>query len=158
VSADIDFGLQAPSGVLLNALRDMGEPLGQHEAPDGYPEVASAWISTNGLYQRMNFSLALTSGQLSGITIDLDAADRLFREVGLQEPTAAQINEARSLIARRAALAAGGAQASMMMMAEDMQDNTTRRRNQRPSEPPGPTELRAIAAAVHLGSPAFQKR
>jgi uncharacterized protein (DUF1800 family) len=159
VGAEFDLQIYTPYASLRRAFLEMGEPLANHEAPDGYPEVASAWISTNALYQRMSFALSLTSGQLRGISANLEAADRLFRELGYPEPTPAQIADAGSLLARRAALGGGGA-AAMMMSAEDQQNPMKGRMSAQrsPEQPPGTAELRAIATAVYLGSPQFQKR
>jgi uncharacterized protein (DUF1800 family) len=164
VSADIDFSLEPTYGALTRALREMGEPLGQHEAPDGYPDVGSAWVSTNTLYQRMSFSLALTSGQLPGIRVDPDAAARLFHEMGYGDPTPGQITQAQALLARRAALGAGGAAAGMMMADEAPKNDMGMRKakaggaNAAAGAPPSVAELKAIATAIHLGSPQFQKR
>jgi uncharacterized protein (DUF1800 family) len=51
----------------------MGQPLFRLQTPDGYPDVASAWITTNGLMGRWNFALALTSNSLKDCKVDLDA-------------------------------------------------------------------------------------
>lgn len=156
VEADIDLGRLAPGGALTRALREMGEPLADHEAPDGYPEVANAWVSTNALYQRMNFALALTSGQVPGVAVNLERAELLFRQLGYPDPSPSQIAQARSLLARRATLGAGGVAASMM--ADEDMGAATMKGTAGETLPPSDAEIRAIATAVHLGSPLFQKR
>ena len=156
VDAEIDVSRVAPGTALGRVLTQMGEPLGQHEAPDGYPEVATAWISTSALYERMSFALALTSGQVPGITVDLARADEHFREMHYSAPTPPQIAQARSLLARRATLGAGGAAASMMA-ADDM-GAATMKGTTGAQPPASDAQIRAIATAIHLGSPLFQKR
>ncbi|MCL4871760.1 MAG: DUF1800 family protein [Anaerolineae bacterium] len=51
-------------------LERMGQPLFQWSAPDGYPDVSTAWV--NNLLPRWNFALALTTGQLRGVTTSLE--------------------------------------------------------------------------------------
>lgn len=43
------------------ALREMGQPLYFAPAPTGYDEDAAAWVSANGLVQRLNFAIALAA-------------------------------------------------------------------------------------------------
>ncbi len=164
VQADIDFTLDATRTALNRTLRDMGERLFDHLAPDGYPEVATAWVSTNSLYQRMSFALNLTGGQIPGIRVDVDAAARLFQEMGYAEPTPQQITQAQALLARRASHG-GGDGASGMMASGMMTSETQPKKGEKATKagaastaPPSVAELRAIATAVHLGSPQFQKR
>jgi len=165
VQADIDFTLDATRTALTRTLREMGEPLFQHLAPDGYPEVATAWVSTNSLYQRMSFALNLTSGQIPGVRVNVDAAAGLFREMGYAEPAPQQVTQARALLERRAAGGAGGGGYGMMA-SESMTSGTQPKPGKKSvpktgtasATPPSDAELRAIATAVHLGSPQFQKR
>ncbi len=51
----------------------MGEPLYLCEPPNGYPDVASAWVSSSALLNRMNFAVLLAAGRLPGVRIDPDA-------------------------------------------------------------------------------------
>ena len=63
---------------LLQAVRQLGEPLYMCQPPTGYPDRADAWVNTGTLLNRMNFALALVSGRMRGVvpqTIDaLDAS------------------------------------------------------------------------------------
>jgi uncharacterized protein (DUF1800 family) len=52
---------------LVQSLRDLGMPLYGAEPPTGYADRASAWVNTGALLSRMNFALALTSGELRGV-------------------------------------------------------------------------------------------
>ena len=51
---------------LLRYLARMGEPLFLAQAPTGYPDIASSWISADMLLTRMNFVADLTSNRLPG--------------------------------------------------------------------------------------------
>lgn len=157
VSAEIDLALEGGLQSIDRTLNQMGERLGDHLAPDGYPEIGSAWVSTNTLYQRMSFALSLTSGQIPGVRPRLDAAAALLREMGYGDPTAQQIAQARTLLARRTNARAGGAGGMMTegqtdMMGKGMGSSAAA------AAPPTADELKAIATAIHLGSPSFQKR
>lgn len=48
---------------LIGHLTLMGQPLFLWETPDGYPDTADAWSSTNGTLARWNYALALAYGQ-----------------------------------------------------------------------------------------------
>jgi len=45
----------------------LGQPMFGHAAPDGYPEVGSAWMNTGSILNRINFGLAAASGRVPGI-------------------------------------------------------------------------------------------
>ncbi|MBS1660581.1 MAG: DUF1800 domain-containing protein [Bacteroidetes bacterium] len=51
----------------------MGEKKYFYQAPTGFPDKGSYWINTGSLLNRMNFGLALASGRIPGISIDLAA-------------------------------------------------------------------------------------
>ena len=78
------------SPYLLKTLSEMGEALYLCEEPTGYPDVASAWINTNSLLQRLNFALVLSANRVRGVEVDLGSAQPLFRELGLSEPDSRQ--------------------------------------------------------------------
>lgn len=67
-------------------LRQMGQLPFHWPYPDGYPDVTSAW-ATN-LLPRWNFSLALMSGQVNGISVPLE---RLL-ESGMAQNTASALD------------------------------------------------------------------
>ena len=158
-SARREGTVTALTGGRAGILTQMGQPMGQRETPDGYPDVAAAWMSTSALQQRMNFSLALTSGQLPGIRADVAAAERAFRELGYPAPTPTQISQAQAILAQRAARGAAGAGGRMGaegMMAAGGADAVQGKPGV--ARAPSPTELLSIATAIYLGSPQFQKR
>ncbi len=57
-------------GPLLGTLNRMGMPLYQMVPPTGYPMTASAWMNSEALIDRMNYALALSSGQVGGTNFD----------------------------------------------------------------------------------------
>jgi uncharacterized protein (DUF1800 family) len=68
VGADVDT---APR--LAQLVARLGEPLYQHVAPDGYAEREEAWVNSGALLARMNAALALASGRMPGVAVNLDA-------------------------------------------------------------------------------------
>lgn len=59
------------SPALLGLLRKMGEPLYGFQAPTGYPDTAEDWVNTGALLERMNFAVALASGRIPNVKINL---------------------------------------------------------------------------------------
>ena len=156
---------------LLNGLNQamgrMGEQLYGRETPDGWPDVAAEWLSTNSLLQRMRFAFRVASGEFRGITPNLDRAQALMRQMGLPEPTLEQIE-----VSQRLAAAAARAEDEMMasdeaMMAEaTVEDEKTAAVEDTSAmageaaekdEEPKYTAQQVIVATM-LGSPNFQKR
>ncbi len=70
---------------LIHWLRQLGQPLFMWPAPDGYPDVASAW--SNKLLSRWNFALALVQGRVRGVTVPWPAATLEKLEVELLAAT-----------------------------------------------------------------------
>ncbi|HST50595.1 MAG TPA: DUF1800 domain-containing protein [Pyrinomonadaceae bacterium] len=56
---------------LTQWISKMGEPLYGYIAPTGYPDVATYWVNTGALLERLNFSLALVSNRIPGTRVDL---------------------------------------------------------------------------------------
>ena len=156
---------------LLNGLNQamgrMGEQLYGRETPDGWPDVAAEWLSTNSLLQRMRFAFRVASGEFRGITPNLDRAQALMRQMGLPEPTLEQIE-----VSQRLAAAAARAEDEMMagdeaMMAEATVEDEKMAAVEGSSamageaaekdEEPKYTAQQVIVATM-LGSPNFQKR
>jgi uncharacterized protein (DUF1800 family) len=55
---------------LVQKIADLGQPLYNKMEPTGYPNIGDAWLSTVGVMGRMNFSAALASGLVPGVTLD----------------------------------------------------------------------------------------
>lgn len=58
---------------LYNWINKMGEKMYYYQAPTGFPDKGQYWINTGALLNRMNFGLALASGRIQGIKINLSA-------------------------------------------------------------------------------------
>ncbi|MEO6285804.1 MAG: DUF1800 domain-containing protein [Dyadobacter sp.] len=56
---------------LYSWVTKMGEKMYYYQAPTGFPDRAQYWINTGALLNRMNFGLALASGRIPGIRVDL---------------------------------------------------------------------------------------
>ena len=56
---------------LYNWVNRMGEKKYYYQAPTGYPDKGNYWINTGSLLNRMNFGLALASGRIPGVRVDL---------------------------------------------------------------------------------------
>ena len=57
---------------LSRVVAQLGQPLYLQAVPTGYPETADAWVSSGSLLQRMNVAVALASGNLKGVQVDLE--------------------------------------------------------------------------------------
>jgi len=85
---------------LVQKVADLGQPLYNKMAPTGYPNTGDGWLSTSGIMGRMNFSAALLSGLVPGVTLDAArlagkdelaiARDLLGREASPQTQAAIQ--------------------------------------------------------------------
>jgi hypothetical protein len=56
---------------LTRQLNNMGMPLYGAQPPTGYSMKAESWVSSSALLTRMNFALALTSGKIKGVKVDV---------------------------------------------------------------------------------------
>ena len=119
---------------LLGALRQLGELPFMRLTPDGYPETAAFWMNSGAILTRMNLALALASGRLPGVASDLD--------------TLIPLTDDREALVRRVNAAVLGGQAS---------DRTLETIRQQIADLPNPRNARAMAVALALGSPDFQK-
>jgi uncharacterized protein (DUF1800 family) len=55
---------------IVQALAKMGMPLYQMQPPTGYSANGQAWMNSDALLERLNFSVSLTSGGLGGVNFD----------------------------------------------------------------------------------------
>ena len=69
---------------LLRYLGRMGEPLFLAQAPTGYPDIASSWISADMLLTRMNFAIDLVANRLPETKVAVETlkdCDGLVRRI-----------------------------------------------------------------------------
>ncbi len=55
---------------IVQALNKMRMPLYQMQPPTGYSTKAENWINSGALLERLNYSIALTSGGMGGVNFD----------------------------------------------------------------------------------------
>ncbi len=66
----------------------LGEPLFQHQAPNGYPETGESWMNSGAILARINFGLAVAANRVPGASLD-----RWPEAAALQDaPRAAQVD------------------------------------------------------------------
>lgn len=58
---------------LYQWINKMGQKLYNYQAPTGFPDRGQYWINTGSLLNRMNFGLALSTGKIPGIKLNLAA-------------------------------------------------------------------------------------
>lgn len=58
-------------GGVLDWLKRMGQPVYGKVTPDGYPDMASEWLSNNDLLTRLNFATALTLNNVRGTKVSV---------------------------------------------------------------------------------------
>ncbi|MEN0055946.1 MAG: DUF1800 domain-containing protein [Mucilaginibacter sp.] len=58
---------------LFSWISKMGERIYYYQAPTGFPDKGQYWINTGALLNRMNFGLALATGRIPGVKVDLAA-------------------------------------------------------------------------------------
>ena len=152
VSAEFaDFDAYGPffAGNSQGILNRMGERLYRYEAPDGNPDVGSAWMNSNALLARLDFANALATGRLQGVTGNLRSAQRLLEQLGLPRPTPAQLEQTKAMLQKSATSTAAPA---------GMQSSTMMAGGSAAAAAPAPIDPTALAVAAMLGSPQFQKR
>ncbi len=56
---------------LTQEIARMGQPLYQYQAPTGYPDRATQWMTSGSLVERLNFGVALAANRVPGTSVDL---------------------------------------------------------------------------------------
>jgi uncharacterized protein (DUF1800 family) len=95
--AETDAGLP-----VLFFIGRMGQPMFQYQAPTGFPDRATTWITPAGLLMRMKFAAALATGRIAGTTIDAERAARVLQEGNLGDAPLGGAEGSRSPQARLA--------------------------------------------------------
>ncbi|CAN5504199.1 DUF1800 domain-containing protein [soil metagenome] len=79
IAAARALGVETDGKQLAQQIRQLGQPFFGEPAPNGYPDVAPAWLSTSGLLGRWNYGLGLAAGKLPNLQVnylpDLAGAD-----------------------------------------------------------------------------------
>ncbi len=143
---------------LTRQLNNMGMPLYGAQPPTGYSMKAETWVSSSALLNRMNFALALTSGKIKGVKVDMAKWGK---------SRAATPDTDGTLATLEASLVAGGVSKqthdSIAAQIEAAEKNGARQMPEdktglhKPEEAARPSDLSTIAGLL-LGSPEFQRR
>lgn len=113
----------------------MGQPLYAFQAPTGYSENSSDWVSSGALIARLNFALDLTNGRIADLQI---SRDKLFHDV-LPDDKTAMLERLENVI-----------------LQGDV-SSSTRKTLASQIAPDAPFDAAKIGALL-LGSPEFQRR
>ncbi len=119
-------------------IHEMGQPLFAHAAPNGYPEVSRQWVSPGALIDRLNFAMALTDGDVTGIRTEPAA---LVTGADADQPSAVLETLTQSLLHGDVTPAT----------------RKTLENNGLPQEGQGTVSVAKLTALI-LGSPEFQRR
>jgi uncharacterized protein (DUF1800 family) len=169
-----------PDSTVRTALviAQLGQPLYQHESPNGYPETSSDWINTGAILGRINFGVAMAGGRFPGV----NAANWPVADSLSQAPRSTQVDavvrailggeaspDTRRILETGANPLAASADSSEAGMPGS--DARPERRDARRDDPaparrrgrrnaPAPRELKGLAELVGLalGAPEFQRR
>jgi len=72
---------------IIQIIERMGQPIYRFDAPTGFPDRASYWMSNGAVIERINFGIALTNNRISGTRIDLKGyADAQAAALALGSP------------------------------------------------------------------------
>ncbi len=151
--ADVDDAMP-----LARQLNNMGMPLYGAQPPTGYSMKAETWVSSSALLNRMNFALALTSGKVRGVKVDV-----VQLEGGPPPPTDAFLAlsalEGKLLVADVSKQThdsiVAQIEAPAKVPASDQQNKNPQSKDKRAQ--PKPPDASTIAGLL-LGSPEFQRR
>jgi uncharacterized protein (DUF1800 family) len=93
-------GLPDASQRTVQLVARLGQPIFGKETPNGYPDVADAWMNTGAILNRINFGVAVAANQVPGVTLDRwPSAAKLrnaAREQQVEEVIATLLNGAAS--------------------------------------------------------------
>jgi len=120
---------------LAQLVARLGEPLYQHVAPDGYAEREEAWVNSGALLARMNAAVALASGRMPGVSVNLDAI----------APAGADPDSLIAAIDRT-------------VFAGTLSAHTRQVLREQVKDVADPAQARALAVGLALGGPEFQRQ
>jgi uncharacterized protein (DUF1800 family) len=145
---------------LTRQLNNMGMPLYGAQPPTGYSMKAETWVSSSALLNRMNFALALTSGKIKGVKVDV------AQLAGGNLPSVPPDSNL-ALSALETSLLAGDvskqthdsitAQIETATTSNTQQKQGNKTAPRKPADQPRSSDVNTIAGLL-LGSPEFQRR
>ena len=173
--------LEAPADPTLRTAQlvsRLGQPLFGHQAPNGYPETAEAWMNTGAILNRINFGLTVASDRVPGVRLArwslYDSLRALDRDAQVDEVIRALLGGAVSSDTREILrsgtnplLRARGGAETLDPLDDDSTDMTmapatpatpaTAKARRREAGMGPPTGLAQIVGLA-LGAPEFQRR
>ena len=69
-----------PTPRTARVIATLGQPIFGKETPNGYPDVADAWLNTGAILNRINFGTMAVSGQVPGISLERWPLARTVRD------------------------------------------------------------------------------
>jgi hypothetical protein len=135
-------------------------PLYGMQPPTGYSMKSDAWLNSSALLGRMNFSLALMSGKISGVRVD---ADYLVKDgATASATTTVSPDSQRALAVLEGSLLAGDvSKQTHEAIARELETQAPSRAEKPPARSgdlPAPAPRVSAIAGLILGSPEFQKK
>jgi len=167
---------------LYNWITRMGEKMYAYQAPTGFPDKGQYWINSGALLNRMNFGLALASGRIPGVKVNLTALnndhepessqDALFtyskliipeRNIGQSIKTLSPMLNDPKLIekvdkASSVATPANSDQMNMPQMDSKPENKPRQNKREKMQNNPGNNTMLAQVVGVIIGSPEYQRR
>jgi uncharacterized protein (DUF1800 family) len=163
-----------PTPRTARVVQQLGQPIFGKETPNGYPDVADAWLNTGAILNRINFGTMAVSGQVPGVLLDrwptAQAVKDASREVQVDAVVASLLGGGVSTDTRQILVtgrnpfleANPNAAADTSLMIDDDPPAMTIGAGRRPGRErlakPRPLDAFAQIVGLALGSPEFQRR
>ncbi len=163
---------------LYNWANKMGQRMYAYQAPTGFPDKAQYWINSGALLTRMNFGLALASGRIPGVRVDLAALNHnrepesaevaltVYSKIIMPERNLSAAIKQLTPMLTQADLAEKVAAAAAKATPADSLNNTMiagtgslkNRRSTAVNAPTKDSPMLAQVVGIIIGSPEFQRR
>nr|WP_294790881.1 DUF1800 domain-containing protein [uncultured Mucilaginibacter sp.] len=164
---------------LYNWANKMGQRVYAYQAPTGFPDRSQYWINSGALLNRMNFGLAMATGRVPGVKIDLaalnnnhepespEAALAIYSKILMPERNLSQVvKQLTPMLAEKdlvTKIEAAAAKTPQVNIEEDMDMNGVAKKGQKKGREAqttanGNNSMLAQVVGVILGSPEFQRK
>ncbi len=169
-----------PTPRTARVIAQLGQPIFGKETPNGYPDVADAWLNTGAILNRINFGTMAVSGQVPGIMMERWPTAQIVkdssREAQVDAVIASLLGGGVSTDTRQVLLTGrnpfldanprAATDSSMMVVDDDDPPQMMSDRARRPGRDrmgngrgaPRPLDSFAQIVGLALGSPEFQRR
>ena len=141
---------------LTQQLQRMGMPLYQMQPPTGYKMIASAWMNSDALIDRLNFSLGFVGNKIGGVRFDAGRTLAFGLLTRPDDPASLRVEpgmEGALDLLQNALLGDRASDTTLATIRNQLADpDVTGKVTDDPMKPLG------VAIGLLLGSPEFQKR